>query len=143
MSVRSASAVWEGGLREGNGKMAVGSGAFEGGYSFRSRFEDGEGTNPEELIGAAHAGCFSMAFANGLAEAGFTPKRISTTARVHFRPGEGPPIKQIALEAEGEVDGIDADEFQRQAEQAKEGCPVSQALAAVEITLEARLAGGS
>jgi osmotically inducible protein OsmC len=124
--------------------MAVGSGAFEGNYSFRSRFEDGEGTNPEELIGAAHAGCFSMALANGLAEPGHEPRRISTTARVHFRPGEGPPIKKIELETEGEVDGIDADEFRRQAESAKENCPVSQALAAVgDITLEARLAGGS
>jgi lipoyl-dependent peroxiredoxin len=143
MAVRSASAVWEGGLRDGSGKMALGSGAFEGSYSFRSRFEDGDGTNPEELIGAAHAGCFSMALANGLAEAGHAPRRISTTARVHFRPGEGPPIKQIELETEGEVEGIDADEFRRQAEDAKANCPVSQALAAVDITLEARLAGGS
>jgi osmotically inducible protein OsmC len=142
MAVRSASAVWEGGLREGNGKMALGSGAFEGSYSYRSRFEEGEGTNPEELIGAAHAGCFSMALANGLAEDGHAPRRISTTARVHFRPGEGPPIKKIELETEGEVDGIDGNEFQRQAESAKASCPVSQALAAVdEITLEARLAG--
>jgi osmotically inducible protein OsmC len=124
--------------------MALGSGAYEGGYSFRSRFEDGEGTNPEELIAAAHAGCFSMALANGLTEAGHPVGRISTTARLHFRPGEdGPPIKLIELEAEGEVDGIDAEEFQRAADEAKEGCPVSQALAAVEITLEARLAGGS
>lgn len=143
MAVRNASAVWEGDLRGGSGTMSLGSGAFDGVYSFRSRFEDGDGTNPEELIAAAHAGCFSMALANGLAEAGFTPSRISTTARVHFRPGEGPPIKLIELEAEGAVEGIDADEFQRQAEKAKEGCPVSQALAAVEIDLEARLAGGS
>src|SRR5436189_5231713 len=113
MAVRSASAVWEGDLRSGGGTMSLGSGAFDGAYSVRSRFEEGDGTNPEELIGAAHAGCFSMALANGLSEAGFTVRRISTTARVHFRPGEGPPIRQIELEAEGEVDGIDADEFRR------------------------------
>jgi lipoyl-dependent peroxiredoxin len=141
MAVRSASAVWSGGLRDGSGTMSLGSGAFEGAYSFRSRFEEGEGTNPEELIGAAHAGCFSMALANGLAEAGHAPGRISTTARVHFRPDEeGPPIKSIELVTEGEVDGIDADEFGRAAEEAKGSCPVSQALAAVEITVEARLA---
>src|SRR3954470_9201443 len=106
MPTRSSTAEWSGNLARGNGKMSLGSGAFEGSYSFRSRFEDGDGTNPEELIGAAHAGCFSMALANGLAEAGHAPRRISTTARVHFRPGEGPPIKQIELETEGEVEGI-------------------------------------
>jgi len=143
MSVRNASAVWEGGLRDGSGKMSLGSGAWEGAYSFRSRFEEGDGTNPEELLGAAHAGCFSMALANGLAEAGHAPRRVETNARVHFRPGEGPPIKKIELDTEVEVDGIDADELQRQADDAKANCPVSQALAAVEITLEARLAGGS
>src|SRR5436190_20484712 len=105
MAVRNASAVWEGDLRGGSGTMSLGSGAFDGAYSFRSRFEEGDGTNPEELIGAAHAGCFSMALANGLAEAGFEPKRISTTARVHFRPGEGPPIKRIELVDECVVDG--------------------------------------
>jgi osmotically inducible protein OsmC len=144
MAVRNASAVWEGGLRDGSGTMSLGSGAFDGAYSFRSRFEEGDGTNPEELIGAAHAGCFSMALANGLAEAGHAPRRIETAARVHFRPdGEGPPIKLIELVTEGTVDGIDADEFARLADEAKAGCPVSQALAAVEITLDARLAGSS
>ena len=142
MAVRSASAVCEGALRDGSGKMSLGSGAFEGAYSFRSRFEEGEGTNPEELIGAAHAGCFSMALADGLAGAGYEPRRIETTARVRFERG-GPRITRIELDAAGDVGGIDAEAFHREAEKAKEGCPVSQALAAVDITLEARLAGGS
>jgi lipoyl-dependent peroxiredoxin len=144
MSVRIASAKWNGALKDGSGMMALGSGAFQGRYSFGSRFEEGAGTNPEELIGAAQAGCFSMALANILAQAGHDPRRIETTARVHFEPVEGGfGITRIELSTEGEVDGIDADEFERHAEEGKQSCPVSQALEAVEITLDARLATGS
>lgn len=143
MAVRTASAKWEGDLKGGNGKMSLGSGAFEGQYSFSSRFEEGTGTNPEELIGAAHAGCFSMAFANGLAQAGHSPKRVETTARVHFEPVDGGfGITRIELSAEAEAEGLEEDEFQGLAEDAKENCPVSQALKAVEILLDATLVGG-
>jgi osmotically inducible protein OsmC len=122
--------------------MAFGSGAFEGQFSYASRFEEGPGTNPEELIGAAHAGCFSMAFANTLATAGHDPQRVETTARVHLEPGdEGPSITRIELQTEAEVPGIDADEFQELAETAKANCPVSKALAGVDISLDAKLAG--
>jgi osmotically inducible protein OsmC len=122
--------------------MRLGSGAFEGQYSFASRFEEGTGTNPEELIGAAHAGCFSMAFSNMLAEAGHVPTRIETKARVHLEPVDGKPtISRIELETEGDVPGIDDTTFQDVAQRAKAGCPVSRALAAVEISLRARLAG--
>jgi osmotically inducible protein OsmC len=124
--------------------MALGSGAFEGQYSFRSRFEDGPGTNPEELIGAGHAGCFSMALANDLAEAGHAPGRIETTARVHFEPVEGAPtITRIELITEGEAPGIDQGEFERYADGAKANCPVSRALGEVEISVDAKLAAGS
>ena len=142
MAVRTAQARWEGALRDGNGTMAFGSGAFEGAYSFSSRFEEGAGTNPEELIGAAHAGCFSMALANVLAESGHEPRRIDTTARVHLEPVEGGfGITRIELSTGGEVPGADEDEFRRHAESAKETCPVSKALAGVEVSLEASLAG--
>src|SRR4051794_14130223 len=141
MAVRTASAQWEGALQSGSGTMALGSGAFEGQYSYSSRFEDGTGTNPEELIGAAHAGCFSMALAHMLAEAGHEATRVETNARVTLRPtDDGPTITNIELRTEGEVPGIDADEFERQAEAAKAGCAVSRALAGVEISLEAKLA---
>src|SRR4051794_9938945 len=104
MAVRTANARWDGALQDGSGTMALGSGAFEGQFSYASRFEEGTGTNPEELIGAAHAGCFSMAFANTLATAGHDPQRIQTTARVHLVPAEeGPSITQIELQTEGEV----------------------------------------
>ena len=140
MAVRTAIAKWEGALTDGHGTMSIGSGAFEGQYSFSSRFEEGTGTNPEELIGAAHAGCFSMSLANILAEAGHPPRRIETGARVHLEQVDGgPAITRIELSTEGEVGGIDADEFQRHAESAKAGCPVSKALAGVEISLEAYL----
>jgi lipoyl-dependent peroxiredoxin len=140
MSVREAHARWEGNLRDGNGSMRLGSGAFEGQYSFKSRFEEGTGTNPEELIGAAHAGCFSMAFANMLSEAGHVPSRIATQARVHLERVEGKPtISRIDLDTEGEVPGIDANTFQEIGEKAKAGCPVSRALAGVHINLQARL----
>ncbi|HYQ86958.1 MAG TPA: OsmC family protein [Bacteroidota bacterium] len=140
MPVRSANAVWEGDLRSGKGVMRLSSGAFEGAYSFSSRFEEGTGTNPEELIAAAHAGCFSMAFSNGLAKAGFTPKKVQTTARVKLeKVGEGFKITTIELSTEGQVPGIDENKFQEQAEGAKKNCPVSQALTGVNITLQAKL----
>ena len=141
MAVRGASAEWKGSLKEGAGSMRLGRGAFEGPYSFVSRFESGAGTNPEELIGAAHAGCFSMALAAALGRAGFTPTSIKTNAKVHLGASDaGPTITQIDLEVEGEVPGIDAAGFQAQAEGAKKGCVVSRALAGVQnITLKATL----
>lgn len=140
MSVRQAQARWEGDLRNGKGTMRLGSGAFEGQYSFKSRFEEGAGTNPEELIGAAHAGCFTMAFSNMLSEAGHVPTRVETKARVHLERVDGKPtISRIELETEGAVPGISDATFQDIAAKAKAGCPVSRALAAVAITLEARL----
>lgn len=140
--IRDAQAQWQGDLREGKGKMALGSGAFEGQYSFRSRFADGPGTNPEELIAAAHAGCFSMAFSNLLAQAGHVPKSVRTTARVHLEPVDGKQsITLVELITEGVVADIGEDEFQRIAAEAKAGCPVSRALAAVQISLEATLVG--
>jgi len=142
MAVRTSNAEWVGALQNGSGKMALGSGAFEGQFSYKSRFEDGPGTNPEELLGAAHAGCFSMAFANTLATAGHDPQRVETTARVHLVPAEeGPSITQIELETEAEVPGISEEEFQQHAKTAKENCPVSKALAAVDISLDAKLRG--
>jgi osmotically inducible protein OsmC len=142
MAVRKADAVWQGDLKEGQGTVRLGSGSFEGQYSFGSRFADGNpGTNPEELVGAAHAGCFSMALSAGLGKAGFTPTRISTVAKVHIdKVGEGFKITKIELENETQVPGIDDAAFQEIAQKTKEGCPISQALAAVgEITLSAKL----
>ena len=142
MAVRTSEAEWRGNLREGAGRMKLGSGAFEGSYSFPSRFEDGKGTNPEELLGAAHAGCYSMALSAGLSKAGHPPTRVHTVARVHLeKVGEGFGITRIELECDAEVPGIDAAAFQEQAEGAKKGCPISKALAAVEITLKATLKG--
>jgi osmotically inducible protein OsmC len=138
MPTRTSEATWEGDLRDGDGTMALGSGAFEGSYSFVSRFEDGEGTNPEELIGAAHAGCFAMALANALAEDDHDPERIDATAHVHLDAGSL-AIDRITLEVEGSVPGIDAETFLEYATDAKENCPVSKALAGVEIELEATL----
>ena len=123
--------------------MRLGSGAFEGKYSFKSRMEDGPGTNPEELIGAAHAGCFSMAFANGLTQAGHEPQEIRTTANVHFdKTDKGWGITRIELKTEGNVPGIDEATFKRLADEAKQNCPVSKALAATPITLSATLKSG-
>jgi osmotically inducible protein OsmC len=140
MAVRNASATWEGSLREGKGKMKLGSGAFEGAFSFGTRFEDQAGTNPEELIGAAHAGCFSMALSAGLGKAGFTPDRIHTSAQVHLgKVDDKTRITQIRLVCEARVPGISQAEFLKIAEDTKTGCPVSAALAAVEIILDARL----
>lgn len=138
MPVRESTAVWKGSLTEGEGKMRLASGAYEGAFTRASRFEEGPGTNPEELIGAAHAGCFSMFLAALLSNAGHVPTRISTSAKVHL--GAGPKITLIELATVGEVPGIDEKTFLDFAEQAKKGCPVSQALAAVEMTLTARLA---
>ncbi len=141
MPVRQAKAVWEGGLRSGQGVMELGSGTYRGAYSFPSRFEEGPGTNPEELIAAAHAGCFSMALSAGLEREGFLPKRVATEARVHLEMVEGKPtITRIELRTEAEVQGITPEKFLELAQAAKEGCPVSRALAGVgEISLEARL----
>lgn len=140
MAVRKAEAEWKGNLREGKGRVKLGSGAFEGEYSFVSRFEQGTGTNPEELIGAAHAGCFSMALSAGLTRAGHNPKRIHTVAQVHLeKVGEGFEITCIELETDAEVPGIDEKAFLEQAESAKKGCPVSKALASTKIELKARL----
>ncbi len=138
MAIRESSAVWNGSLNEGKGKMRLGSGAYEGEFSKASRFEDGPGTNPEELIGAAHAGCFSMFLAAILSDAGHVPVSIATTAKV--RLAAGPRIDLIELSTVGEVPGIDEKTFIEFAEQAKKGCPVSQALAAVEMHLAAKLA---
>ena len=140
MATRTASARWERDLRGGGGTMALGGGAYEGRYSYSSRFEEGEGTNPEELIAAAHAGCFSMALSNGLAKAGFTPTRVDTTAHVHLdKTDAGFGITKIELRTEAEVPGIDQAAFDEQAETAKKNCPVSKALAAVDIALDAKL----
>lgn len=142
MALRQATAQWNGTLQAGDGKMAFGSGAFEGAYSFKSRFEEGTGTNPEELIGAAHAGCFSMALSGVLEKAGYEPESIETEATVHLNPVEGGfAIQRIDLKTTGRVPGLNAEEFTEHAETAKQGCPVSKALAAVgEITVEATLA---
>lgn len=134
--VRRGSAEWNGDLKSGKGTVTVQSGTFNTQYSYKSRFEEGTGTNPEELIGAAHAGCYSMALSNTLAEAGHVPESVKTTAKVKM---EGLKITEVLLETEGSVPGLDAAEFQRYAEDAKKNCPVSQALAALDIKLDAKL----
>ena len=140
MITRKGSAVWEGTLKGGKGRVSLGSGAFEGQYSFGSRFESGTGTNPEELIGAAEAGCYSMALSANLEKAGHPATRISTTAQVNLDRGEsGFKIVRIDLTTEAQVPGIDEAKFQEQAELTKKTCPVSQALAATEIKLTAKL----
>ncbi|MGE5525210.1 MAG: OsmC family protein [Rhodospirillaceae bacterium] len=142
MVTRSSEAEWRGNLRDGEGRMKLGSGAFEGSYSYPSRFESGQGTNPEELIGAAHAGCFSMALAAGLTQAGYAPTRVHTAARVHLdKVSQGFAITAIDLDTQAEVPGIDDAAFQREAQNAKQNCPVSKALQAVTINLTARLVG--
>lgn len=141
MAVRTANSQWDGSLKEGKGHMRLGGGAYDGAYSFQSRFEEGEGTNPEELIAAAHSGCFSMALSGELGRAGHEPRRVSTTAKVHLlKSDEGFTIARIELETEGDVPGIDQAEFQKLAEAAKAGCPVSRALqGGPEISVSARL----
>ena len=141
MPTRTSSARWLGTLTEGSGTLRTGKGGYEGNYSFKSRFEEGEGTNPEELIGAAHAGCFSMALSKGLADAGFPPTSIETAATVHLDRGDsGFSITRIDLDTTGDVPGIDEATFQGAAAGAKANCPVSRALGAIDITLTAKLA---
>jgi osmotically inducible protein OsmC len=142
VATRNGSAEWQGDLKGGTGTVRVGDGVFEGAYSFSSRFEEGEGTNPEELIAAAHASCFAMALSNILAESGHTPESVRAQAKVQLRNVNGAPtIARIDLAAEGSVPGIDEDAFRSYAEKAKAECPVSRALASVpEIELDARLA---
>jgi lipoyl-dependent peroxiredoxin len=141
MAIRTAQAEWQGTLREGSGKMKFGSGAYEGKYTWASRFEEAPGTNPEELIGAAHAGCFSMALASGLTKAGFRPEEIRTSARVHLEKVDaGNQITTIELDCQARVPNISQQQFEELAQAAKQGCPVSRALAGVNIQLNARLA---
>lgn len=137
MAVRTSSAQWQGTLKDGSGTMKLGSGAYEGPFTFASRFETGPGTNPEELIGAAQAGCFSMFLSALISKAGFTPTRIATTATVHL--GEGPTITLIELDTQAQVPGLSEADFQTHAEAAKKNCPVSKALAGPQITLKATL----
>ena len=141
MPKRTANARWEGSLQEGHGTMRMASGAYEGAYSFQSRFEEGDGTNPEELIAAAHAGCFSMALSGELGKAGHEVESVDTEATVHLEKVEaGFAIKRIVLRTRVSAPGLDDSAFQEAAEAAKEGCPVSQALSAVEsIEVEAEL----
>ena len=142
MPARKAQAEWKGDLKSGGGTVALGSGAWSGPYSFSSRFENGQGTNPEELIGAAHAGCFSMALSLMLSNAGHPPSRIHTDATVHIDQVEGGfAITRIQLKTDASVPGIEEAEFQKHANNAKEGCPVSKALAGTRIELEAKLTG--
>ena len=140
MPTRTAEAVWNGSLLEGKGTLTTGSKAFSGPYNWQARSGDAPGTNPEELLGAAHAGCFSMALSHQLAQAGHPPKRVHTTAKVTFeKQTEGFAITGIALTTEAEVPGIDDAAFQKFANGAKDGCPVSKALKATPITLNAKL----
>jgi osmotically inducible protein OsmC len=141
VATRKGSAEWRGDLKGGSGRLKVGDGVFEGQYSFSSRFEEGEGTNPEELIAAAHAGCFSMALSAGLGQAGHSPESVETEAVVHLdKAGEGFAITRIELRTRASVPGVSEEEFQQSAEAAKQGCPVSKALAGVDsIELDAQL----
>ena len=140
MPARLGTAVWEGTLKGGKGSMKLGSGAYEGPFSFKSRFEEGTGTNPEELIGAALAGCFSMALSANLEKAGHPATRVDTKATVKLEMVEGGPrITTIELQNESQVAGIDEKEFQQQADKTKSGCPVSKALTGTEIKLSAKL----
>jgi osmotically inducible protein OsmC len=136
MPERKAKGHWEGTLKEGRGTLGFGSGAFEGPFSYKSRFEEGTGTNPEELIAAAHAGCFSMAFADQLSEAGHIPDSVDTEATVHLGANG---ISGVSLVTRARVPGIDEATFQEIADSARKGCPVSQALAAIDITVDATL----
>jgi len=140
MTVRKADAVWKGSLREGAGELALESGAFRGPYTFKSRFEQGKETNPEELLGAAHAGCFTMALTAALGREKVTPTEIRTTAAVHLEQVAGGfSITRIQLKTRAKVPGVTAERFAALAADAKQNCPVSKALAGVEITLDAAL----
>lgn len=140
-TIRTAEAEWKGGVPEGAGTVALGSGAFRGDYGFRSRMGDGAGgTNPEELLGAAHAACYSMALSLALAKAGHAPTRLHTDAKVHLDKNDsGYEITLIELVTDAEAPGLDAAKFKELAEATKTTCPVSKALASVKITLVARL----
>ena len=140
MVVRTSQAQWHGRVPEGNGSVSLGSGAFTGSYSFGSRFEEKAGTNPEELLGGAHASCFSMALSLLLTKAGYAPRQIETEARVHINPIDGSfAITGIELATVAEVPGLDLKDFLALAQSAKTGCPVSKALASVDIALTASL----
>lgn len=140
MPIRTAEAEWKGNLPNGQGTMKLGSGVFEGAYSFTSRFEEGAGTNPEELIAAAHAGCFSMALSAILGDAGFEPRSVKTTAQVSIEKiGDGFEITKSELRTEADIPGIDEATFMEKANAAKAGCPVSKVLTGAHITLEAKL----
>jgi osmotically inducible protein OsmC len=141
MTARNGSAVWRGDLESGSGTVTVGDGVFEGAYSYESRFAEGEGTNPEQLIAAAHAGCFTMALSSILSAAGHAPESVRTNARVQLRNVDGAPtLTRIDLDTEGHVAGVGEQQFQRYADEAKATCPVSRALAGIpEIVLTAKL----
>jgi len=140
MPVRSSDATWEGNLKEGKGSYQLGKGAYQGSYSFPSRFEEGDGTNPEELVAAAHAACYSMAFSHGLDQAGHTATKVHTVAKVHLEKNDaGFGIPKIELVCDATVPGIDEAKFQEVANGAKENCPISKLLTGAEITLEAKL----
>jgi len=143
MPKRTANARWEGSLEAGDGVMKMASGTYEGPYSFQSRFQEGDGTNPEELIAAAHAGCFSMALSGDLGRAGYEAANVETTATVHLELGDGPPtLARIVLDTRASVPGIEDAEFQELAEGAKKNCPISRALASVPaIEVNAELVG--
>lgn len=140
MATRKANATWEGGLKDGKGNVKTESGALTTGYSFSSRFEDGKGSNPEELLGAAHAACYSMALSFGLEQEGFKPRSVHTVASVKIdKDGDGFSITNITLETEADIPEIAEEKFQEHAEAAKKNCPLSKALSAVNIDLKARL----
>jgi len=140
MPNREASAAWQGGLKGGKGTLNVSRANFQAPYSFPSRFEEGSGLSPEDLIAAAHAGCFSMAFAAALEKAGFEPQQVETTARVTLEPVDGAPtISKIHLDTRARVSGIDDAAFQKQAEEAKKNCPVSRLYKGAQISVKATL----
>jgi osmotically inducible protein OsmC len=139
MAIRKATARWNGTLKDGNGVMKYGD--FEGPFTFASRFEEGKGTNPEELVGAAHSGCFSMFLAALLSGDNFTPTSVQTTASVNLGDDDGPKITSIDLECEAQVPGLDADKFAQYAQTAKEKCPISRLYAGTQINLSAKLIG--
>jgi osmotically inducible protein OsmC len=144
MTARNGSAEWQGSVESGSGTITVGNGVFEGAYSYESRFGEAAGTNPEQLLAAAHSGCFTMALANGLSAAGHAPESLRTNARVQLRNRDGVvTLARIDFETEGDVPGIDERQFHAYAEAAKRDCPVSRALAGIpEITLTAKLLTG-
>lgn len=137
MTTRKATAKWNGSLKDGKGVMKYGG--FEGPFTYASRFEQGEGTNPEELVGAANAGCFSMFLAALISKEKLTPTRVETTASVHLGDDNGPKITSIDLDCEAEVPGLDAEKFAELAQAAKKNCPISRLFAGTEINLTAKL----